>query len=281
MTSGRPISEFEAWIASGGEARAGLPAGSLSTLSGSLAGLKATMELVFVRLRAITGVWNQLAGDNGLGDNAAKELINSVLNDLTDAYGLLATGQSQASAVSSDANLARTRIGGSIAAYKAMMAVEQVEIERLEALVNSLNMRLTNIRNEVEGWDGFWKGMAIVFSLGIYDPMEENRSKIRQEIEATNALAVSARAARELKETHQRELEACLSTLDRIDGLEARVAELAQDVSEGLRQARDARVQAEKAQERDGGLLGPIFARLAAHRIGNLVTWASNSRPFE
>lgn len=281
MTTGRPISEFEAWMASGGEARAGLPAGSLATLSGSLVRLKSTMNLVFGRLRNITDAWSRLVGDAELGDNAAKELIHSVMGDLSDASRLLSTAQGEASAVTSDANLANGLLDRTIAEDLRRIEAERAEIARLEEHVRSLNTRLQNIRNEVEGWEGFWKGMAIVFSLGIYDPMGENRRKIVEEIGTTNAKALSARETADSMKNHQTELQACLATLDRITGLESRVSQLAGDVAEGSRQARDALVQAEMSQARDGGRLGPIYAGLAAHRIGNLVTWAANSRPFE
>ena len=116
--------------------------------------------------------------------------------------------------------------------------------------MRDLNLRLQGIRNEIDGWEGFGKGLALVFSLGIYNPIEENRNKVRQEIAVTNAQAASARLTWSMVQAHQAELQACSTTLDRLSGLEDRVAALAQDVAEGLRQTADAVQEAETAQTR-------------------------------
>lgn len=281
MAVARPIADFQDWIASGGESRSGLQRGALSPVSGSLIRLRATMASAYVILGEITTAWNQLAGDAPIGDNAARALIRSVMVELTGAQGLLTTAQSEAAAVASDANRARGLLDRTIAEDQRVIEAEKASAEALDARVRGLNLRLKAIRNELDGWEGFGKGMALVFSLGIYNPIEENRNKIRQEIAVTSAQAASARLTWSTVQAHQAELQACRTTLDRLDGLEGRVAALAQDVAEGLRQTADAVQEAEKAQARDGGPLGPIFARLAAQRIGKIVAWAAQSAHFE
>lgn len=281
MAVARPITEFQTWIASGGEARAGLPIGTLSAVSTSLIKLRSTMASTYKILDEITTAWMQLSDGAPLGDNAARALIRSVMVELKDAEGFLATAQSEAAAVASDANRARGVIDFTIVQDQQIIETQRATAEALDRQVRGLNQRLAGIRNEMDGWLGFGKGLAWVLSFGGYNPVEENRSKIRKEIEATNAQADSARLTWSKVQARQAELQACLTTLERLDDLEGRVAALAQDVSEGLRLTTDAVQEAELAQSREGGPLGPIFARLAAHRIGKVVEWARNAAHFE
>lgn len=232
-------------------------------------------------LDEITTAWNQLSDGAALGDNAARVLIRSVIVELAGAEGFLTTAQSEASAVASDANRARGIIDFTIAEDQQVIDAQRTVAESMDRQVSGLNQRLAGIRNEIEGWEGFGKGIAIALSFGAYNPIEENRNKIRQEINATNAVANSARLTWSKVQARQAELQACRTTLGRLDDLELRISALAQDVSEGLRQTTDAVKEAELAQAREGGLLGPIFARLAAQRIGKVVAWAGNSAHFE
>ena len=275
------ISAFHEWVASGGEARAGLPPAAVGPLTTMIDKLRATMGGVYQTIGAVRREWDQLAGGGEIGDNAAKVLIVAVVDELKSAKVLLDEASSEAGAT-------KTQIGLLQGVLDRRMEADQREIDLHSQLaadlgqkIGGLNQQLSQIRDSLDGWEGFGKGLAIVFSLGIYDPAGEARDRARRAIATAEQQRAQAQRAASQAEQRRREVVECRSAVNRLRGLDTTITDIANDVSEGLREATSAYDTSMRSLEREGSGLARIYAGLAAKRIGEVVRWVQRPNPFD
>jgi hypothetical protein len=73
----------------------------------------------------------------------------------------------------------------------------------------------------------------------------------------------------------------CRRAVENLNGLDRTITGIANDVSEGLREAAAAYDTSIKSLEREGSGLARIYTGLAAKRIGEVVQWVERPNPFD
>jgi hypothetical protein len=274
------ISAFEAWVLSGGEVRAGLPAATMGPLTLIVDKLRATMGVAYQALGGVRREWRRLAGGGDIGDNAAKVLIVAVVGELKSAKDLLDEACREAAAAKTQSSLLSGVLDRRMQADEHEIAFQSDLARDLERQVADLNRQLREIRDSLDGAEGFGKGMAMALSFGAYNPVAEAREKAHRAIAIAEQQRVAAARARRQAEERRRELAECRKAVAGLDGLDTMVTCIANDVSEGLREAAAAYDTSMKSLERDGSSLAAIYTGLAAKRIGEVVRWAERPNPF-
>ena len=264
----------------GGEARAGLPASTVGPLTTKLDALSANMRVVYQTLGEVRREWRLLSEGGDIGDNAAKVLIFAVVGELRSAKQLLDEASGEAAAAKAQINLLYGVLNRQMESDQHEINFQSGLAETLERQIGGLNQELTNIRNSLDGWEGFGKGLGIVFSFGFYDPIGEAREKTRRAIATAEGQRLQAQRAKTQAEQRRREVVECRTAVENLRGLDSTITGIANDVSEGLREATSAYDTSVKAVERDGSALAGIYVGLAAKRIGDVVRWVERPNAF-
>jgi hypothetical protein len=274
--SSRRIEAFDDWITNGGEAKAGLPRGSMTPLIDDLHKLRATMGTVYLNLRDVRDCWQDVAGDN-----AVRDAIGKIFVQLTSAHNLLRQAEQEAASVTVIAGRAYRLIDTQIAQDREAIQDAIHTIEQSRQRSQAAMLQLDAARGELDGWKGFGNGMALVLSFGGYNAVQDNIDKANRAVATADAERRRCEVALRQLQISEAELGAAGIAITRIQDVDQVVTALSNDISAGLGALGDADEAVVRAELRAGTPLGRIYLARAKPQMDKVIAWADRPSAFD
>jgi hypothetical protein len=205
------VPELRNWVASGGIARAGLPAGSADDVLAALTIFMGVTKSLTDVLSDLETAWRAVSGDNSL-----KASIGTLLTLLEDAVAESKSGTQSAMGVKVAANKLYGRIDREVANHTNLIATLTDAIKTSEANVAATAKRMKEAKAKLNAGDMILHGLETIVTFGTTDRNRDNLETLKNGLATINVELVMQQTHRSLVKTHQNELIALRKGVSRV-----------------------------------------------------------------
>ncbi len=267
------LGRFRSWLAGGGEARAGLPRGTLTPLHRNVSRFCTTGSELLRELEEIEQDWKDVQGDNSM-----KAALGRLVINLAEAGELSNEAMLHAREVKIEANVAYGIIERNMKEDHRAIQDADKAIQTGERNIVTAQNKLKAAKKKLEGWEGFGNGFLTAITFTAHNPIKASMNEQRSAIRTINQRIASNKLLRDQRRQHASELSAgqhAINEIYSVDQSMSRFQTCVADVTETISKAFDS---VDKAENKENLKSAAFYAKQARPRMDELLGWISTFR---
>jgi hypothetical protein len=264
------LGQCQSWLAGGGEARAGLPRGTLAPLHQNVARFCATGSELLQELEEIEQDWKDVQGANAL-----KAALGRLVINLSEAGQLSNEAMAHAREVKIEANVAYGIIDRNMIEDHRAIDDADKAIRTGERNIATARKKLKAAKKKLEGWEGFGNGFLTAITFTAHNPIKASINEQRSAIRTINQRMASNRLLRDQRRQHASELSAgqhAINQIYSVDQSMSRFQTCVGGVTDIISKAFDS---VDKAENKENLKSAAFYAEQARPRMDDLLGWIS------
>lgn len=275
----RVIRDFRGWQAGGGVSRAGLLPHHFAALDHELTFFLSSAKEAGYEMRNATALWHSLGVDQRVGDNVLFATLPKLISALGQAQNDVSSvihysGRVQSEAVSVSGTVDRHRQADTQAVLNLRQSLKNLQEYRRREIV-----KLNAAKAELEGSQGFLNGFLTGVTLGIHNPVKENRDAAKAAVARHNASIVQTNHNHQLISTRLGEIDGCKSVLIKLNNISRSVIACRSTVNAATIDLTNALQDMAKTEGKRAATT-KIYLKRAKSNLAKVASWGDLFRNF-
>jgi hypothetical protein len=276
-TSIYSVIRFNAWVNDYGAQKAGLPAGALSPLYQSSSSLQERAMGLRNNLLRIRESWQTVRDHQSAGNAGDQDAVKTIIRYIAvELYNLKVTTASMlddAAGMKVLLTKARSLVQSSLASGKLSLDRLALDLAQAQRRLESDRTALAQAKSELNGWKGFWNGVATGITFGAYNPVQKNINKANAAVARSYQELNNVAQLRDQQTRGQAMQSECTTLLDRMVGVDSVLTDFQNGLNTALSTISDAHRDESKYLAAKSGTVASYYFNAGAKAMERLFAW--------
>lgn len=265
------LSEFDTWVVSGGEQRAGLPSGTTAPLHTSMQMVRDRARQLAYDLEYLRNYWSRL--EVGASSTLVRFYLKKVVVNLQSLH-------TQSDALIAEASQSRATLQGLRELVRSHIKDDEAKIPLAERNLEDARRRqeqarrdLRAAKSELQGDKGFLNGFLTGITFTAYNPLKENVDKANAAVATINREVQTIKAQIQILLQSSNELREGRYILDSLNNVNDSLNHYLNFLTKAETSLQEAHEDAERSGEVKSERLGAYYKKQAGKEMNELFSW--------